>query len=256
MEAGLNLYSLRDLVQTREGFAEVLQKLKQAGYSYIQISGVPLSPQVIAEESGKAGLPVRLTHQSLDALVNDTQKVMDDNAVFGCKNIGLGWVPPEGLSDKSKLADLTEKLERVGQTMQKNGFTFFLHHHHNEFFKHGKQTALEFILENAPSVHCIVDTYWVQYGGENPVRVLERLSGRCECVHLKDYRLYRCDDPAASFVPHFAPVGSGTLDFPSIVQAAKKAGTKYFFVEQDDACAYPDPLGQVEESIRYIRNNL
>ena len=254
MKVGLNLYSLRDLVQTQKGFAEVLQKVEQMGYSYIQLSGVPLSPQVIAQESNKAGLPVYLTHQPFDELVNNTQKVMDDHAVFGCKYIGLGWLSPEVLSDKVKLTEATEKLERVGKIMKDNGFTFFLHHHHNEFYKNGEQTALDFIIENAPSVHFIVDTYWVQYGGEDPVKFFNRVNGRCECVHFKDYRICRNSD--GGMAPRFAPVGNGTLDFPAIVQAAKNAGTKYFFVEQDDAGEYPDPLGQVKQSIDYIAKEL
>ena len=37
---------------------------------------------------------------------------------------------------------------------------------------------------------------------------------------------------------------------------AKKSGAKYFFVEQDNAPEADDPFGQVERSIKYIREVL
>lgn len=255
MKAGLNLFSLRDLVQTQKGFAEVLQKVKQMGYSYIQISGVPLSSKIIAEESNNAGLPIYLTHSSIDKILNDTEGVMAENAVFGCKNIGLGYFLPETICDENKCKDTISKLNEVAIKMKKEGFTFFLHNHHNEFLKYGNQTVIDYILENAPEIHFIVDTYWVQYGGVNTVSFLDKLKGKAECIHLKDYKL-RPQNNSAWCEPHFAPVGSGTLDFKAIVQAAKKAGTKYFFVEQDDAVDYPDPLDQVRQSIDYITKEL
>lgn len=255
MKAGLNLFSLRELVQTQKGFAEVLRKVRQMGYSYIQISGVPLSPQVIAQESDDAGLPIKLTHSSLDRILNDTDGVMAENAVFGCKNIGLGYFLPETVCDEKKCKDTIAKLNEVAVKMKKEGFTFFLHHHHNEFLKYGNQTVFDYILENAPEIHFVVDTYWLQYGGVNTVGFLDRLKGKAECMHLKDYKL-RPQKDSAWCEPHFAPVGSGTLDFSSIVTAALQAGTQYFFVEQDDASDYADPLGEVNKSIDYIKENL
>lgn len=53
--------------------------------------------------------------------------------------------------------------------------------------------------------------------------------------------------------PAFAPVGSGLLDIPAIVKKAREIGAEEFYVEQDDACAYPDPWRQVESSIRYLK---
>ena len=41
-----------------------------------------------------------------------------------------------------------------------------------------------------------------------------------------------------------------------MVAYLKELGVKYYFVEQDDAVGYPDPFGQVERSIRYIKTSL
>lgn len=257
MKAGLNIYSLSRLVNTESEFEGIARKLADMGYSYLQISGLSLKSEEIARVCKDLHLPVYLTHFSLDRILNDTEAVLRENDILGCKNIGLGYFATEIISDESKCREIVAQLNEVGEKIQKDGFTLFLHNHHNEFYKRGKQTTFNYIVENAPRVHFIMDTYWAQYGGEDPVRIFERIKGRVECVHLKDYRLEPVkDNPAAQFVPHFAPVGSGTLDFPSIVKAAKTAGAKYFFVEQDDAFNYSDALGEVKKSIDYIKENL
>ncbi|MCI8458937.1 MAG: sugar phosphate isomerase/epimerase [Clostridia bacterium] len=146
-------------------------------------------------------------------------------------------------------------MERAAAVMQANGFTLFYHNHQFEFYKYdGERTVFDLLWQNAPHLHFIFDTYWAQYGGCDPARYIERLAVRVECVHLKDYAV-RFTAPETC-EPCFAPVGSGTLDFPAIVRAAEKAGARYFFVEQDNASDLPDPFAPVEKSIRYIRASL
>lgn len=256
MDAGLNLYSIRQLVNSGQDFFDVCDKLKKMGYAYLQISGLPLKAEEIAQVSREKELPVYLTHSPLDRILNDTDAVLEENAAFGCKNIGLGYLPPKIIADERTCKETLEKLNGIAEKIEKSGFTFFLHHHQNEFFKYGNQTVMDFIFENMPAFHFIIDTYWLQYGGVNVEKFFEKLKGRAECIHLKDYRIALQNGSSVSFAPQYAPVGAGTLDFFAIVQAAKKAGAKYFFVEQDDAGEYPDPLAQVEESIRFIREKL
>ena len=51
MQFGLNLYSVRNLVGTPEGFRETAHTLKEMGYDTMQISGVPYDPELIASVS-------------------------------------------------------------------------------------------------------------------------------------------------------------------------------------------------------------
>lgn len=255
MEAGINLYSLRQLIHTEGEFAALVAKLKKMGYAYLQVSGLPLQPEEIARGAADGGLPVYLSHSPLNRILEAPDAVMAENAIFGCKNIGLGYLPPECIVDEKQCKDTIDRLNTVAETMRKAGFRFFLHHHHNEFYQYGKQSMMDYLLETAPEIHVIADTYWLQYGGANPVDYFEKLKGRVECVHLKDYKL-RKQANTAWCEPHFAPVGAGTLDFRRIVAAAKQAGAQYFFVEQDDAGEYTDPYSEVQQSIDYIKENL
>ena len=67
--------------------------------------------------------------------------------------------------------------------------------------------------------------------------------GRFELWHVKDM-----DNTKVQF---FTEVGQGTIDFETIFAQKKKAGFKYYFVEQD-VCRNHAPL----ESIRISHNYL
>ena len=252
MIVGLNLYSIRNKIQTEEEFLATAKTLKEYGYKYMQFSGSPLKADAVARVSKESGMPVYLTHMPYDRIVNDTEALMEEHASFGCKNIGLGMMPTYARLDVEKCKETVAKLNAVGEKMQRNGFTFFYHNHHVEFVKlFGNQTIMDYMIENAPYIHFTADTYWLQYGGVNVLEYLEKMKGRIACVHLKDYQqvLDEKNWPA----PKFAPCGDGLMNFPVIVEKAKECGAKYFFVEQDNAADLPDTMEQVKRSVDYLK---
>ncbi|MBE6632289.1 MAG: sugar phosphate isomerase/epimerase [Ruminococcaceae bacterium] len=258
MEAGLNLYTLRTFLESEEGFLDTALKLKDMGYSYLQFSGRPFDADIVSRVSERSGLPVVLTHVPMDRIIDDTNALMEEHARFGCKNIGLGAIPQSTVFDESKYKSTVEKLNTAAEKMHKNGFSFFYHNHHYEFYRMGGETVFEYLLKNAPYFNFTLDTYWVQYGGSDIIDLLDKLDGKIECVHLKDYRI---DCPlkepgSGKLAPRHAAVGDGNLDFKKICAKMKEKGTKYFLVEQDNAPEFPDPFNEVKKSINYIRKEL
>ena len=259
MKVGLNLFSIRNLIQTEEDFLKTALKLKEMGYSYLQYSGADFKPERIKKVSEESGLPVYLTHVPMERIIRDTEKLMEEHAVFGCKNIGLGMMPLSVLAEKDSCKKTVEELDLAGEKMKKNGYKLFYHHHHFEFFKNdGVHTAFEYILENSRHIHFTADTYWLQYGGVDVLDFIAKLKGRVECVHLKDSRIAceKNEDGNFQMQPKFAPVGDGMMNFKKIVKKFKEIGTEYFFVEQDDAADYADPLKEVARSAEYIKKEL
>ena len=257
MKAGLNIFSIRNLLDTEENFLSVAYKLKEMGYSYLQFSGMHYDADMIARVSGASGLPIVLTHVPMDRIINDTDALMEEHSRFNCKNIGLGMMPKPTIINKEELYKTVEALNKAGEKMEKNGFGFFYHHHNYEFFKHDGETVFDYILKNAPYINFTLDSYWLQYGGVDVCKTVDRLKGRIECVHMKDYMMNAVQDgEKVKIEPIFAPVGDGTIDFAAFVEHAKAAGAKYFLVEQDNAATLPGTLGQVERSIKYITEKL
>ncbi len=251
MKLGLNLYSIKTLIQTEEDFLKTALTLKEMGYEVLQFSGAPFNAEMIKRVSEQSAMPVVLTHVSDDRIINDTVKLMEEHASFGCKNIGLGALSIETMNNEDEFKKKIEELNKAGEVMKKNGFKFFYHNHHTEMTRLSNgELKLYYMLKNMPYINFTLDTYWLQYGGLNPVKVFNDFDGRIECVHLKDYRVVFND---GAFKPEFAPCGCGTLDFKALIKAGLDSGTKYFLVEQDDAIKYENPLGEVEKSIKYLK---
>ena len=258
MEAGINLHSLRTLIKTEEGLIGTVERLRDMGYSFVQFSGAPFDPEMISRMISHTGMPVVLTHVPMDRIINDVDTLMEEHAKFGCKKIGLGYIPPEILADECKAKEIIEKLNLSAEKMNKNGYSFFYHNHQFEFYKHGGQRIIDYMAENAPYFNFTFDTYWAQYGGVSVIDFIEKLQGRISCVHLKDYIVAEPleKDKDFAILPRFAPVGDGNMDFGKIIPKMQECGTEYFIVEQDNAIFFDDPFAQVERSINYLKKEI
>lgn len=257
MKFGINLYSLRTLIGNEEDFLKTATALSGMGYDTLQFSGAPYDAEVIRRVSKATGMPIVVTHVPMERIINDTDVLMAEHESFGCRCIGLGAMPPALVCDEENFKTTVEKLNNAAKTMKNNGFTFCYHNHHFEQYRVNGRPALDYIIENAEDIHFTADVYWLQYGGADVLKTLRKMSGRADCIHLKDYRINvrKDENGSVSYVPGFAPVGDGVLDFKAIIECAKECGTKHFLVEQDDAVSYPEPLDQVKRSITYLKEN-
>lgn len=264
MKAGINLYSVHKLIKTEEGLLDTAQKLKEMGYISMQYSGAEFVPDRLKRVSDATGIPFVLTHMPADRIMNDTDKLMEEHAVFGCTNIGLGSIPIKDMVTEANVVDekicktKLEELNKAGEHMKKNGYSFFLHNHHYEFMRMDNgERIFDHIVENCPYINFTLDTYWLQHAGVDVLATIEKLKGRIGCVHLKDYKVVvntKLDYFDACTA--YECVGYGNMDFKTIVPKMKEAGTEHFLVEHDTACSTPDPLGTMEKSIRYIEAEL
>jgi sugar phosphate isomerase/epimerase len=111
-----------------------------------------------------------------------------------------------------------------------------------------------------------IDVHWVQRGGKDPVRILQKYAGLVDLVHLKDYRIG--DMPPAAFdarrsgdfvafmqafagVVQFGEVGEGNLEWTEIITEATSSGAQYLLIEQDEQYGR-DPFACLQTS----RDNL
>ncbi|MBR1983536.1 MAG: sugar phosphate isomerase/epimerase [Clostridia bacterium] len=253
MEFGINLYSLAGQIKTEEDFLNTLLRLKEMGYSYVQLSGRPVDGEIAKRVSEKAGMPIVLTHSPIARIKDDTENLVKDHASFNCVRVGLGYVNYASMTNDERIAQIKE-LQKLAEKLNSYGAKFYYHNHHYEFIKldDGK-TIYDHIILQCPDVNLIMDTYWLQTGGVDIVEYVNKAKGRIDCVHLKDYRV--TFDAEGKFQAKFAPIGDGNINFKKIIPEMVKAGVKYFLVEQDDATVYDDPFEQVERSIKYLKEN-
>ncbi len=250
MNFGINLYSLRKQIAAPESFLATACSLANMGYRSLQFSGASFDKDLIRTVSDTCGLPVVLTHVPFERIENDTAALVAEHDFFGCHNIGLGMMRFYGLSEKEILAQVAA-LEAAGKKLAGYGVKFFYHHHSHELCRlSGGETILDCILNNSEHINITLDTYWLQHGGVSILDYVDRCAGRIGCVHLKDY-LPRYDSEG-KLKPTFAPVGDGNINWQTVIPALQAARAEHLLVEQDDATAAPDPMGEVGNSIRYL----
>lgn len=154
-------------------------------------------------------------------------------------------------SNPAHIESLVTDLDNAGALFRKNGLTLSYHNHGIEFIDVGGMPLLEAIRQRTSpeSLSFELDTYWVQYGGGDPVEWCARVPNRLPCLHLKDYGF-----DARESKPAFREIGRGNLNFPAIIKAAEESGCQWFIVEQDTCPG--DPFDSLRISFEFIRDHL
>ncbi len=242
------------------GAFETLRKVSAIGYNAVEISQIPMTPENVAElERSRTELGMDMAALSVmlekpegrpgDSLRDDFDKVVDDAKRLDSKLLRIGMLPFSAMSSIDAVIDFAKETNGYAERLQEQGISLYYHNHHIEFAKFDGKYMLDIIAENSPAIGMEIDVHWVQRGGLDPVRTLEKYAGRTAMVHLKDYRIGTMPEAAfgmlgsgdfAGFmqefknVVQFAEVGEGNLDFPAIIAASEAAGAQYMLVEQDE----------------------
>jgi sugar phosphate isomerase/epimerase len=77
-----------------------------------------------------------------------------------------------------------------------------------------------------------LDCGWAFAAGQNPAELMRRHRGRISMLHLKDMKSASAGTAPDKRIP--TEIGHGVVDFHQIFEAAKAAGIRHSFVEQDD----------------------
>jgi sugar phosphate isomerase/epimerase len=245
------LYTLRDFCKTPADIASTLKKVKQIGYDAVQVSGIgKIDPKELANILKGEGLTCCVTHISMDRMKNEPEAVAEEHKMWGCQYTAIGGFGFSGEQTAQTWIDFAKEYSEIGKNLAKLGLTVGYHNHSHELIKYNGKTALDLLLENCDkSVWFEIDTYWITHGGGDPIQWINKVSGRIPCIHLKDMAIGTVNGERKQLM---AEVGEGNLNFPGILEAAKKAGTKWFIVEQDN-CNGKDPFECLGTSLKNLK---
>ena len=136
--------------------------------------------------------------------------------------------------------------------MKNQGIKFFYHVHGFEFQPYQDGTLLDLLMrETDPAlVHYEMDVFWIVFPGQDPVKLLDKYKGRWELMHLKDMRkgLKTGELTGKTDVTNDVALGTGQMGWPAILKAAKKAGIKWYFIEDES----PTAAEQVPQSLQFL----
>jgi len=248
------LYTVKEFTQTAEDLAESLKKVRDIGYTAVQISAIGSIPDAdVKAMLDDSGLTVCSTHvRPTEAPWDDLDAVMKQHQLWECNHVAIGIMPEkyrDGKEDSFKrfAADASE----IGEKLYNAGFTFSYHNHSFEFIRFGKQTGLDIIFEESDPryLQAELDTYWIQHGGGDSVEWIEKVQQRMPIVHFKDMAVVM-DGNSARGQQIMAEVGEGNLYWPDILDACEDAEVEWYTVEQD--VCQRDPF----ESLKISYENL
>lgn len=189
-----------------------------------------------------------------DDLVKKTDEVAANAKTLGAKYVRVAWIPhtpPFTLEAARKTA---ADFNRAGrQLREKHGLLFCYHNHGFEFVRHGDGTLWDVLMaETRPEdVGVELDILWAYFPGIDPVKLLEKYGSRVHLFHLKDLKKGVKGDFTGKTSPeNDVALGTGQLDIPAILRAARKAGVKHYYIEDESSRI----AEQVPTTIRYLKS--
>lgn len=245
---GAQLYTLRDYLKTADDVRSTFAKVREIGYTAVQVSGVhaDVAPEVVAEAAKQNGLTIGGTHMAWDRFKNDTDRVIEIHQMWGCRHAGIG-----GLGNNMTMEELNRfrtELEPVSAKLAEAGIDFSFHNHSQELTKVEGKTWLAHLYDSIPAsvLKAEIDVYWITAGGGDPAQWIRKVGKRQPLLHLKDMIVL------ADRTQRYAPVGDGNLNWEEILKAAKEVGVEFALVEQD-LCYDDNPFDCLARSYNFLQ---
>jgi sugar phosphate isomerase/epimerase len=224
------MYTLREFTKTPADIASSLKRVSEIGYRAVQLSGLgPIEPKEVKAICDGEGLTICATHVGYDRLRDETDAVIEEHKILDCKYPAVGGLPKPYREDGAAgFIKFAKEASEVGRKLSDAGLTFGYHNHSFELEKFDGRTALQILLdESDPEVFQFeIDVYWIQHGGADPAAWIRKVKGRADLIHVKDVEMKGREQL-------FSEVGEGNLNWPSILEACREAGTRWYIVEQD-----------------------
>ena len=187
-------------------------------------------------------------------VINKTAEVARNAKILGASFVRVASIPHEDPFDLNDAQKAVSDFNRVGKILkEEHGLTFAYHNHGFEFRPHGSGTLFDYIVQNTNPeyVSFEMDILWVVHPGADPVELLNKYGERFKLMHLKDLRKgVKHNFSGSTAKNNDVPLGTGQIDIPAVLMAAKKAGVQHYYIEDES-----DFISiQVPQTMAYLRS--
>jgi len=256
---GIQLYTLSDMLATN--LERAITEVAGIGYKTVEIpSYMGKTPAQLRELFSRNGLACTAAHIQMAAgtatapgLRGDLPKLAADMNTLGAgyvycpsmpapadisltPNSGEGYafiVRAAAAMGEDHWKRFASELSDVGRKLNANGIKFGYHNHNYEFVKVGTRTGFDILVQESDpaSVSFELDVGWAAAAGEDIPALFAKYSGRYTGMHIKDVKATTQANTALKMDP--SDVGSGKLDWKTILLAAHAGGVRNYFLEQE-----------------------
>lgn len=273
IDFGIQLWSVRqDMAKDAKATLAAL-----SGFGYRQIEsfgdGDPMNmfwgmkPKEFKTYLDSINLTIVSSHCDADYTLNsdrreEFKKLADDVAGIGMKYLINPFMIQLKTIDAFKNA--AEEFNKQGEICKQAGLRFGYHNHNYSFKKIEDLFPQDVLMQHTDSslVDFEMDIYWVVDAGQDPVHWLKKYPGRFRLCHIKDHysdsKTISLKEKEVAEEPELGlnvscDLGSGKINFPPILKAAKAYGMKYFLVEQERYDLH-SPLESAKKNAHYMKN--
>lgn len=249
---GVQLYTVRNVVPEKP--LETLRAIEQIGYREVEAVGASL--EKIWPSLKQTSLKAVSVHLDTALFTQDQSKLppaLDDAKQRGFEYVVCPYIPPRERGGAAVIRKLGDALNKAGEQCRSRGLQLAYHNHAFEFEPAEGGTLLDVLMRTADAklVKLELDMMWAAVAGVDPVSILKRYGDRVALMHLKDVapgteKRFNENIPRTSF----REVGNGIIDTAAVLRAASAAGTKHYFVEQDQTPG--DPIASLRQSYEYL----
>jgi sugar phosphate isomerase/epimerase len=249
---GLELYSLRN--ELKKDLAGALKQVRDWGFEDVELAGFPAMPAADAARAlGAAGLRAVSQFVDYERLRDDFTGVVRDARTLGLETVICGWIPHGTMLTRADAEGAVVSFNKWGAAAAREKLRLGYHIHGYEFVSSPDGTLMDTLFKGTDPrlVDYEMDVFWVVRGGGDPVALLNRYGRQIRIVHLKDIGKGTPTGITTGQAPDEAsvPLGTGTIDWPRVMQAAVKARVKWYLIEDE----HPEAVRQIPRSLDYLR---
>lgn len=234
----VQLYTLRSLME--KDFWGTLTGLGQAGFKNVEMAGLGgFTAEEVRAGLAERGMKAHSMHVGFERVRDDMDAVVAEAHTLGCEFVVVPWIDPKKF-DRQWIG-VAQSMSGLADRLRVHDLWLGYHNHAFEFEHQEGRPGFEIFWENAgENLIAELDLFWVKKGGHDPVDWMKRLAKRLRLAHYKDMDLNG----------EFTEIGSGTLDWRSIVPASRDVNLDWAVIENDDPKS--DPLAAVIQSRNYL----
>ncbi len=187
-----------------------------------------------------------------DDIVKTPDSVLSRANILGAKYVRVAWIPHQGELSPEVAKQAITDFNTFGKLASAQGLIFCYHNHGYEFHPYESGTLFDYIVQqtNPDYVSFEMDIAWTYLPGQNPAALLAKYPKRFRLMHLKDVRKGVAGNDQGKLAPENSVVlGTGQIDMPAILKAARKTSVQHLYIE-DESPAAPQ---QVPQTLVYLK---
>ena len=246
---GIQLYTVRDdMKKDPEG---TLKKLAAIGYKYVEAAGyadrkfygysIPdfkklLKATGLKMESGHSFLGSEQWDKSTNDFTDEWKHSIEDAAAVGMKYLISPGVDEGLCKTMDSFRHYMYMFDKTGELCKKSGIHFAFHNEDYEFnHRLDGKLIYDLILQttNKNLVWQQMDIGNMYEPGGRALHFLKEYPGRFFSMHVKDEMKRDSPGPDGKLYENTV-LGKGVMPVKEIIDYARKTGTRYFIIEQED----------------------